>query len=300
MRISKLISDLKLHSFTSVVKQLVRIDPSFQVFVDGGAGVGETVEDMLSILPDEGKIIAYEPNPINVQNFICKSSKVQIQEAALGDQNELVKFYVSQETKSLSENPFHIAGTSFVGKVVEHQEGVISTSNTYDVRMTRLDTSLAELRVDNVDFLKLDLQGSEVSALRGLGEMLKSVKVIWVEFSGQTDLLELLNAAGFFIFDTEYLFVGQPTPLIEEFFEINKVGTNSIGKSIFFGSRKHVWADYQKIFHFMRAKRRMIQTDLLIVNPAYIHFFFDAISEYCKVSDTDDIQSIPELLNQIL
>jgi hypothetical protein len=147
----------------------------------------------------------------------------------------------------------------------------------YKVNVRRLDTAMSAHGIDKVDFVKLDLQGGEYNALLGMGSLLRTVNWMWIEFSNQPHLLDLLADQGFILFDTEYLFVGEPIDLIEELFEVTRQGQNSIGKKVFFGYRKHVWLDFERGFNFARTKRRMIQTDLVAVRPDYLPTFIEAV-----------------------
>lgn len=260
---------LKIDSFKSLIINCSENDSDFNIFVDGGAGLGETVNQMLEVCGESVQtILAFEPYPPNVSAFKSNNPiKTRLFAAALGSRNGTASFEVSQKTTNLDGNKYHIQGTSFVGKI---SKGVSQLGSSVTVEVACLADICKENSLDRIDFLKLDLQGGELDALVGLRSYLHATKVMWVEFSGQPGLLGYLQDNGFTVFDTEYLFVGDPNNLIEELFSITRVGKNSIGKSIFFGYRKHIWADYSYTLDFMRRRRRLIQTDLVAINNNYI------------------------------
>jgi FkbM family methyltransferase len=61
----------------------------------------------------------------------------------------------------------------------------IEVTETETVQVRRLDTFCDEHRIDRIDWLKIDAEGSEVEVLRGAGEMLGSrIGAIQFEFGG--------------------------------------------------------------------------------------------------------------------
>jgi FkbM family methyltransferase len=277
MFVSNLLGRARVRSFADILKRCERIDTDTKVYIDGGAGLGETVESILeATINNSGKIFAFEPNPQNVSRFRIHDPRVVLCEDAMSDSNGTAEFLVSSKTQENAENPYMQGGTSYVGKLASLSTDGQSSGDRYQVRTRRIDSVLAEHGVTRADFVKLDLQGAETEALLGMGDLLRDVKWMWIEFSNQPGLLDLLKSHGFVLFDTEYLFVGEPNDLIEELFEITLRGRNSIGKSIFFGYRRHVWRDFERAFTFARTKRRMIQTDLVAVHPDYLPTFLEA------------------------
>lgn len=277
MIVSNLLGRAKVNSFSDLLKRCERIDTSKKVFVDGGAGLGETVANILAATPNNtGSVFAFEPNPENASRFQIRDSRLILCQEALSDFDGQAEFAVSSKTRPDADNRFLQSGSSYVGKLAEVAGSSQTDEERYKVNVRRLDTALAAHGIDKVDFVKLDLQGGEYNALLGMGSLLNTVNWMWIEFSNQPHLLELLADHGFALFDTEYLFVGEPIDLIEELFEITRQGQNSIGKKVFFGHRKHVWRDFERGFNFARTKRRMIQTDLVAVRPDYLPTFLEA------------------------
>lgn len=295
MFVSNLLGRAQVKGFGGLLERCLRIDHSSEVFIDGGAGLGETAEEMIGAMPaGRGRIFAFEPNPMNTRYFRDIDSRINLRQQAISDYNGVASFAVSSMTKSGSDNPYHQEGTSYVGKLApgEAEAGV----DSFDVEVTRLDDALAKDGVRQVDFMKLDLQGAESEAISGLGELLPNVKWMWIEFSNQSGLLDILRRNNFYIFDTEYLFVGEPSDLIREMFHISRAGRNSIGKQVFFGRRRHMWLDYERGFDFSRRNRRMIQTDIAAVHPSYMPIFLEAVADMIPPADEGLEWTIPRNL----
>lgn len=286
--ISNFLGLARVNCFSGLLERIERIDSSQKVFIDGGAGLGETVAKILkSTSTNSGPIVAFEPNPANIKAFRIKDQRLILIDEALSSISGTAEFAVTSKTKADDQrkNCYLQEGTSFVGKLSSHS-GVSAPLNAeiYQVRTNRLDRALADSGLSQADFIKLDLQGAETEALEGLGSLISTVKWMWIEFSNQPGLLEYLSSNGFILFDTEYLFVGRPSDLIRELFIIIREGRNSIGKDIFFGYRRHVWRDYEKAFRFAFSKRRMIQTDLVAVAPCYLSIFLEAAIDMIESS----------------
>ena len=290
---NKLITSLQINKFDELINYWQSLDTEFKILVDGGAGLGETADQMLLASNHTiDKILAFEPNPPNVAAFqISDKEKIELIPSALGARNGEASFQVTSMTKNLTGSKYLVSGTSFVGKIVESD----NTNDNVLVPIVRLEDTMQDRGLDKLDFLKLDLQGGELAALNGVGKYLETVKLMWVEFTGQPGLLSFLHDAGFTVFDTEYLFVGKPNHLIEELFEITRVGRNSIGKDIFFGYRKHSWDNYEAILDFMKRRRRLVQTDIVVVNNKYISQFH----EFSKKYGINTKKSIPDIIKDI-
>jgi FkbM family methyltransferase len=299
MLVSRLLSKLGIFNFSEILAGYSHQFPGFKVCIDGGAGTGETAVEIMDSISNAGMCLCFEPNVKNVKNFCLATPNVTLVEKALSSENGFADFYISQEVSNPEKNQFHVEGSSFVGKIVTRDEAEFSgEGRTYQVEKVRLDTELLTRKIKSVDFIKLDLQGHEMEALRGLGGYLSSTKMIWFEYVGQHGLCEWLEAEGYFLMDTKYLFVGEPIPLIEDLFAIVDVGVNSIGKKIFFGVRKHHWKDYYKCFSFMQRKRRMIQTDILAVNKKYLAEVLDVLTVPGQYEESESL-GIPDILNSI-
>ena len=70
MQICDLLQHIEISEFSEVMTPYKKLVEKFDVFVDGGAGLGETAAKMMKALPDDDfRIIAFEPNGSNVEAF---------------------------------------------------------------------------------------------------------------------------------------------------------------------------------------------------------------------------------------
>jgi FkbM family methyltransferase len=126
------------------------------VFYDVGANVG--FHSLLaSKLVDSGKVIAFEPSPRNIA-FLKKHIELNrlqnltVLEVAVGEKNEVMHF----ETES----------TGFAGHLSEH--------GGIPVRVTTLDSLVQSGQIPPPDYIKMDIEGAELMALRGAEQILRT------------------------------------------------------------------------------------------------------------------------------
>lgn len=125
-------------------------------------------------------IYTFEPNPIsfnNVKSNTIEFSNITVYELAASDFNGKSKFYNtipggnqggSSLLKPKQDAPF--------GKQV-------SRWNEIEVDTVRLDDWAKLKNIDSVDMLWMDVQGNELNTFFGLGNLLNTVKSIYVEVS---------------------------------------------------------------------------------------------------------------------
>jgi FkbM family methyltransferase len=134
------------------------------VVVDAGARIGAFTAKVSAALGEEGRIIAIEPEP---RNFACLRKNIETNnlknvaaiQKALWSQKQRLSIFISGNAAAHS---------------VYHDAFYSSTSNSISVEADTLDDILQELDITSVDFIKMDIEGSEIEALKGMRKVLES------------------------------------------------------------------------------------------------------------------------------
>ena len=140
-----------------------RLEPG-SVVVDAGARIGTFAARISRTLGAEGKIIAIEPEP---RNFACLRKNIEA--------NGLKNIIAIQKALWSQEQPLkiHLSGNS-AAHSVHHDPFYSSTDSSVCVEADTLDRILEELGIASVDFIKMDIEGSEIEALKGMRKTLAS------------------------------------------------------------------------------------------------------------------------------
>ena len=131
------------------------------VIIDCGGFFGRFSRYVSKKVGNSGKILVFEPNPLN---FLVLKEKVRtyrnvfpINKALFNEETELDMF-----SPKLSSN----------SSVFENQLSSPSVSIN-KVKSVKLDDIINEFGIKKIDFIKMDIEGSEIEALEGGKETLK-------------------------------------------------------------------------------------------------------------------------------
>ena len=113
------------------------------------------------------------------------------------------------------------------------------------------------------------------------GFLRRDVALAWVEYHpglSRPELYHYLSDQGFLVFDTEYIFRGEPTEDAMMMFDVSRKGAMlSSGSTVWYGFKRTPWNDYAaELMEFVR-NLRLIQTDLCCVNGDYLPAFLSAL-----------------------
>jgi FkbM family methyltransferase len=162
------------------------------IIVDVGAGIGSEILTFSSIAGPEGLVVAIEAQPWTF-DFLQRNveanrlSNVRIHQLAVTDVNGTVGIE--------SDTVGHLANS------IVRSTG---RSDTEEVPASRLDDLLGS--VPTIDFLKMNIEGAEVDALRGAEQVLSRTRNVYIschDFTGcptqatRAQVIELLLRAGF-------------------------------------------------------------------------------------------------------
>jgi FkbM family methyltransferase len=256
--IGDMLSKRSLSGFQDLLAAYRKAGYELENAVDGGAGAGGTAKGMLPHLT--GDVYAFEPFPGNHRFFDDLDPRIRLSPCALAEAPKTQSFRIrSVVTPDSAWGKRGRTGYSATGRLVgEAQEG------DYTVDCVRADDVIDE--ATRVDFIKLDLQGGEIDALRGMPRLLSQARFLWVEYTGRDRLFEYLADNEFRMFDTEYLFYGRPTPAAKKHFRVSQPSiTLTTGRTAWEGFRKTPWADYAAEFQRHREASGVVQTDLVCV-----------------------------------
>lgn len=192
--------DKELKLIESILK------PGYNV-LDIGANIGFYTSVFSNLVGPKGNVFAFEPEALNF-NYLQQNCKqlgnAKLINKAVSDTSGTLKVYLS---KMLN---------------VDHRTYAIDDySEIKEIEATSIDDYLKSNTISRIDFIKMDIQGFEMSALKGMLNTLKAnkdVKVI-TEFwpfglqkagSSALEMINFVNDLGFYM----YLLSEEPTRLL--------------------------------------------------------------------------------------
>lgn len=138
-----------------------------RVIVDAGAYIGDLTCHWATRFP-EARIIALEPNPpsheFTTLNTNLYGPRITVLRAGLG----------------ATEGRCGLSGSEMSAHLVP------SNSLESPVEVSTIDAILASQNVEHIDLLKMDIEGSEAEVLANAASWIDKVKVLIVEFHGET------------------------------------------------------------------------------------------------------------------
>ncbi len=176
------------------------------VVVDIGAQIGIITSQTSRMIGPYGTVMCFEPDPLNFDSLkgLCERNglfNARLWKLALGDTDGIVRF----------RRPVGSWGASMVGENSDIIDDAFRASDfaEFEIACRRLDNVMSRLPVDRIDLIKLDVDGPEMSILRGAIETITRFRpVIVVEASrfyadhgyAVEDLFAFLLDNGFEIF----------------------------------------------------------------------------------------------------
>lgn len=128
------------------------------VVVDAGGYEGTFTVYAAKVVGPSGKIIVFEPDTGNYEKLLANIKLNSL------DNVVAINKALWKADKKLKFNDKHTAGASFFFN---------ASASTREIEAVLLDNELERLGIDKVDFIKMDVEGSEVSALQGAEKIIK-------------------------------------------------------------------------------------------------------------------------------
>jgi len=136
--------------------------------------------------------IIVEPIP-ELYNKIIENRKCTLLNVAVSDKNGETSFFIAEGVEMLSS-------LSPDKSRIEYEKGKISEIK---VKSKTLDSILEELGISKIDFISIDLEGHEMSVLKGFSVQKYNPRIMILEnndFGRNTEIKDYLKALGFIRF----------------------------------------------------------------------------------------------------
>lgn len=165
----------------NIKEQLKNILPANAIIVEAGAHNGSDTEEFATLWP-QGTIHAFEPVPLlfeQLQKQTEKYKNVICYPFALSNEINEARFFVSRSSQSLYE----CDASSSLLQPTKHLTTFPCVKFTEEIIVTTLtlDDWADIYDIKKIDFMWLDLQGSEPLVLMHCPNILKTVKAIYTE-----------------------------------------------------------------------------------------------------------------------
>jgi len=166
------------------------------VIFDVGAHVGETAKRYRLIFPD-ATIYCFEPFPPSFARLfhsLSEDKRVEIHQVALSETSGTGRLTINKSDATNSLLSTDQRAVQYWGP------GLLDTQDVMEVAIQTVDAFCHQRRIDRINILKLDVQGSEYSVLLGAQKMLSNhaIDIVYMEmitaptYIGQRNLHEYL------------------------------------------------------------------------------------------------------------
>lgn len=160
-------------AITYVLKKLSGV--SDVVIFDVGANVGNYTLALLSLLgKTHASVYSFEPSKsafAKLRDNMKNTKNVFLHNIALGEENKNATLFYDTQASGFA---------SFYKRRLEHFNIHMDFSETVDV--TTIDTFCLQENIKRIHFLKMDVEGHELSVLRGASGMIENKLVDFIQF----------------------------------------------------------------------------------------------------------------------
>jgi len=213
------------HLIREILPRIVRTEKP--VLFDVGANRGEMSVALRKSFP-AARILAFEPNPITYKALIETAKDVECVESGLGAEpgKGLLHCYTSDQMSGHA---------SMYRDVFRFYEGyginAAADLTTFEFDIDTVDNVCRTRGIEAIDFMKIDVEGHELSVLKGAAEMLARIALIQFEFNEgnvlsrtfMRDFYELLRDFAFFRLAPDRLIPMGPYASRHEIFQFQNV-----------------------------------------------------------------------------
>ncbi len=166
-------------SIAELISQL-KSQSHYKLVLDVGANKGMTAAFLASFTD---QVIAFEPESSNIEKFkrtmsLNPSQNVELVTKAVSDKDGEVTFFIAPG------EAHHSLGLAHPGQ---------NQNRAVKVPCITLDTFCAERKIENIDILKVDVEGFESSVFKGAQNLLKNKKIKNILFEISMGVMERLQ-----------------------------------------------------------------------------------------------------------
>ncbi|MBY0426393.1 MAG: FkbM family methyltransferase, partial [Cytophagales bacterium] len=154
-----------------------KISPSKNpiVLFDVGANIGQYAVELGNIFNGTQYVIhSFEPSQKTFQillNTISKSQNIIPNNIGLGESEQTLMLFANSDSSQLA---------SVYQRNLDHYS--ISMSHKEEVKITTVDTYSQTHEINHIHFLKLDIEGHELSAIKGAKTMIENGNIQFIQF----------------------------------------------------------------------------------------------------------------------
>ncbi|BDD05020.1 FkbM family methyltransferase [Aureibacter tunicatorum] len=158
-----------------ISKVLSRMSP--KVIFDVGANEGKYIQ-MLQEYIDFDSLHAFEPHPDTFQRLKnqIKGDNISFHNMGMSDHKGMLTLFDIGDKEGTPK------ASLFKEVVANHSENSSRTVNEIDISLSTLDEYCDENGIEQIDFLKVDTEGHELSVLIGAKQMIDSGRINVIQF----------------------------------------------------------------------------------------------------------------------
>jgi FkbM family methyltransferase len=152
-------------------------DKTDLIFFDVGQNKGDYTQALLKLFPD-AVIHGFEPNHflnVTLDDRFKNNPKVRLNNFGFGTKKETLSLFIPKDNISTGH------GSIFKSVLTDlHQNAELAE---IEISLDTITSYCDEHKITHIDFLKIDVEGNELSVLKGAGGYLSQINVIQFEFN---------------------------------------------------------------------------------------------------------------------
>jgi len=155
------------------VAAALKKEPSITIF-DVGANIGQYCNELSKVFNTNAHIHSFEPSVITYNDFLKNTKHVHnliSNNLGLSDVENTQLLYSNSDGSGMA---------SVYHRKLDHFG--IAFDNTEEIKLSTVDTYCEKNNIDRIHFLKLDIEGHELKALKGAKKMIDNKKINFIQF----------------------------------------------------------------------------------------------------------------------